>query len=149
MQGIGHRQRQPPDASCRGDRLLGDHPTSRPGCPAHALEHHSGVDHVEEQEPAECEVDWLGKEKILAGLGDGYDLAECGGSRRDLVTGPRVAVDRVDTSGVTDDLSKGHRDVTASRTYVDAAPSRSDAEALECSGQWPPVDVVAQRVHAR
>ena len=99
---------------------------------------------MDEQESAEGQVDRLGQQEVLAGLGDGEHLAEGGGRRGDLVAGARVAVDRVHAAVVADDLGQGHRHVPTTGAHVDAAPSGADAESLECSGQRPPVDVVTQ-----
>jgi hypothetical protein len=61
-----------------------------------------------------------------------------------IVAGERVAIHRVDTPFVADDLSEGHRHVTSACANVDTGPTRADAQSIEGSGQGPAVDVVTQ-----
>ena len=63
---------------------------------------------------------------------------------RDLVAGERVAVDGVHTPVAPDHFGQRHRDVTASCADIEAAPSRAQAQSIQCGDQRPAVDVVAQ-----
>lgn len=101
---------------------------------------------MQEQETAVGEVDALGQDEVLSGLGDGHDLGTPGGSSRrgDGVAPLRVAVYGVDAPLSPDELGEGHRHVTGSRPDVDAAPAGLESEALEGGGEGTPVDVVAQ-----
>ena len=111
----------------------------------HAPQHdHGGVDHVQEEEPAEGQVDRLGQAQVLAGLGDGQHLAVGGRRRGHLVPGGRVGVDGVDAAVVADDLGQGDRHVAPAGADVDAGPARADPQPVEGGGQGPPVDVVPQ-----
>ena len=120
--------------------------TQPPGRTAAAMrrEHDGGIDHVEQQEAAEGQVDRLGQPQVLAGLGDGQHLAVGGRGRGHLVAGRRVGVDGVDPPVASDDLGQGHRNVAPAGPDVDARPARADAQPVEGGGQRPPVDVVPQ-----
>src|ERR1019366_5808813 len=104
--------------ACRRDRLLRDHPPVGFDRVGHAPEDDGRVEHVEQQEPAEGEVDRLGQHEVLAGLGDRDDLAWRGGGPGHLVTGERVGVDRIDPARVPDHLSQCDRDVPAAHSQV-------------------------------
>ena len=99
---------------------------------------------MEEEEPAEGQVDRLGKLQVLAGLCDGQHLAVGRGRLRHLITCHRVAVHRVDPTVAAHDLGQRHRHVTAAGTHVDAGPPGPDAQAVEGGGQRPSVHVVPQ-----
>ena len=81
MAGVGHRQGAAADATGRGDRLLGHHPAARATTAAMRPHHHGGVVHVQEQEAAEGQVDRLGQDQVLAGLGQGDHLGVGGRGR--------------------------------------------------------------------
>ena len=105
--------------------------------------------HVHEKEAAEGEVDLLGQDQVLAGLGQGDDLGMGGGGMGHLVAGPRVAVDGVDTPVLPDHFGQGHRHVAPTGADVDATPAFGQAEAAERGGQRAPVHVVAQALASR
>ena len=119
------------------------HPPGSDGA-GHPPEHHGRIDHVEQEEPAEGQVDRLGQTEVLAGLGDGQHLAVGGRGRGHLVAGRGVAVHGVDPAVATDDLGQGDRDVAPAGADVDARPARADPQPVERGGERPPVDVVAQ-----
>ncbi len=120
--------------------------TQPPGRTAAAIraQDHRRVDHVQQQEAAERQVDRLGQAQVLAGLGDGQHLAVGGGGRGHLVPGRRVGVDGVDPAVVADDLGQGDRHVAPAGAHVDTGPARSDPQPVEGGGERSPVDVVAQ-----
>ena len=99
---------------------------------------------MEQEEAAEGEVDRLGEDQVLAGLGDGQHLAVRGGRLGHQVPGAGVAVDGVDPPVAADHLGQGHRDVAPAGAHIDAPPTRADAQPLQGGGQRPAVDVVAQ-----
>ena len=117
-------------------------PPGADGC-GHAGEDGRRVEHVQQEEATEGEVDRLGQTQVLTGLGDGQHLAVRRCRLGHLVTGQRVAVDGVDPSLPPDDLGQGHRHVAAAGPHVGTDPARADAEAVEGSGQGSAVDVVA------
>ena len=53
----------------------------------HAPHHHGGVVHVQQQEATEGQVDLLGQDQVLPGLGQGDDLGVGGRSAGHLVAG--------------------------------------------------------------
>ncbi len=79
MAGIGHRERMPVDPSRRRDRLLGHHPAAGPHRAGHAHQDGERVDDVEQDEPAEREIDRLGQREVFARLGERQHLGVGGG----------------------------------------------------------------------
>ena len=64
--------------SIRPAEVIGSWATTQPPgrtARGHPGQHHGRIDHVQEQEPAEGQVDRLGQPEVLAGLGDGQHLA--------------------------------------------------------------------------
>ncbi len=142
--GVGQRERRAVDPPRRGDGLLCHHPPAGPDGAGHLADDRDGLEHVQQQEAAEREVDLLGQREILAGLRERDDLRVGGCGACDLVPRQGVAVDRVDTTVPADHLGQRHRDVAASGTDVDATPTGTKPEAQERRGQRAAVDVVAQ-----
>jgi hypothetical protein len=99
---------------------------------------------MHEQEPTEGQVDRFGQEEVFSGLGDGDHLAEGGRRRGGNVPGGRVAVDGIDASVASHDLSQRHRNVASTGADVDAAPPGADAQAFEGGGDRAPVDIVTK-----
>ena len=56
------------DAPRRGDGLLGDDPAAAAYRAGHHAHHGERLEHVEQQETAERQVDLLGQGEVLAGL---------------------------------------------------------------------------------
>ena len=144
MPGIGHRQGDSGDASRGGDRFLDDYPTAGLHDGGHTAQHHGGIVDVEEQEPAERQIDLLGEDQVLPRLGERDDLGVGGRSAGHFVAGLGIAVHRVDPALASHHFGQGDRDVAAAGSHVEAAPARPEAEALQGRGQRPPVDVVAK-----
>ncbi len=86
---------------------------------------------MEQQEAAEGQIDLLGEDQVLSGLGQGDDLGVGGGAVGDLVARERVAVHGVDTPVAPDHFGQGHRDVAAPGADVEAAPARPEAEPVQ------------------
>ena len=124
--------------------LLGDDPAAAAYGAGHHAHHGERLEHVEQQEAAERQVDLLGQGEVLAGLGERDDLCVRRRGPCDLVAGEWVAVDRVDATVTADHLGQRHRDVAATRADVDAAPTGAEPQALQRRGQRAAVDVVAQ-----
>ena len=140
----GHGEGRAGDPPCGRDGLLGHHPTAGPHRGRHHAHHGQGFVHVEQQEPAEGEIDLLGQRQVFARLGQRNDLGVGRGGPGHLVAGAGIAVDGVDPAVTTDHLGQGHRDVTPTRTDVDTAPAAGHAQPFERRGERTPVHVVAQ-----
>jgi hypothetical protein len=99
---------------------------------------------VEEQEPAEGQIHRYRQAEFFAGLGDGEDLGECCGSGGDGIPSAGVNVNGEDSPRCPHDFSECHRDLAASGADVSTGPTFTELDALECGGQWSPIDVVSQ-----
>ena len=101
---------------------------------------------VQQDEPAERQVDGFGQGELLSGLGQRNHLGLGGhrGGSRHLVAAGRIRVDRVHPAVPSDDASQGHGHVAASCPDVGTAPAFSQAQAIERRRQRPPVHVVAE-----
>ena len=139
----------------RPAEVIGSWATTQPAG-AHGARHHAHdrerLEHVEQQEAAERQVDLLGEGEVLAGLGERDHLRVGRRGACDLVARQRVAVDGVDAAVAADHLGQRHRHVAAAGAHVDTAPARPEPEAQQRRGQGAPVDVVAQPLeltHAR
>ena len=144
MAGVGHGQRRSRDPPGRRDGLLGDDPPAGADRVCHHAHDGDGLEHVEQQETAEREVDLLGQRQILTGLRECDHLRVRGRGSCDLVAGERVAVDGVHTAVAADHLGQGHRHVAPASADVDAAPAGAETQPLERRGQWAAVDVITQ-----
>ena len=134
----GRRAWRAASPSMRPAEVMGSCATTQPpGRTArrHHAHHVDRLEHVEQQEAAEGEVDLLGQREVLAGLGQRDHLRVRGRGARHLVAGQRVAVDGVDAPVAADHLGQGHRDVAAAGADVGAPPPRLEAQPL--AAPWP------------